>query len=356
VFKWTETYKRAFEDLKEMLINSLVLAMPRDVDPFVLDTDACDVSIGAVFSQVQDGHERVIACASRTLSRPEQNYCVTSKELLAVVFHAKIFRQYLLGRQFLIRTDHSALQWLRTTPEPIGQQARWCEILEEFDFQIVHRPGRNHGNADALSRRPCRQCGLEDVEMEKAKIRVLEIGVLGEGSRWSKKELAAATEIDPEIAQFSAWMSAKRLPIDGNELAGYDPITKWLHAQWERFSVREGVLNRRYWGNGDRADSWQVVLPVCYREEAMESAHQSVSGGHMGVRKTQSKLAMTAYWVGWTVDVREYCKRCDKCARYHRGGVKKQGMLQTMCVGAPWERVAIDITGPHPVSIRATNS
>jgi len=76
-----------------------------------------------------------------------------------------------------------------------------------------------------------------DWKMEEAKIRVVEFCVLGEGSRWSRKELAAAMEIDPEIAQFSAWLSARRLPIDGNELAGYDPVTKGLHAQWERFSV-----------------------------------------------------------------------------------------------------------------------
>jgi len=233
---------------------------------------------------------------------------------LAVVYYAKTFRPYLLGRQFLNRTDHSALQWLRSTPEPIGQQARWCEILEEFDFQIVHRPRRNHGNAYALSRRPCRQCGLEDSEKDEAKVRVVEFSVLEEGSKWSKKELAVPTEIDPEIAQFTAWLSARRLQIDGNKLAGYDPVTKGLHAQWERFSVREGVLYRRCWSNGDRADSWQVVLPVCYREEAMESAHQSVSGGHMSIRKTQSKFAMKTYWVGWTVYVRDYCKRCDKCA------------------------------------------
>jgi len=67
VFKWTENCKQAFEDLKEILISSPVLAMPRDGDPFVLDTDACDISIGAVLSQVQDGHKRVIAYASRTL-------------------------------------------------------------------------------------------------------------------------------------------------------------------------------------------------------------------------------------------------------------------------------------------------
>jgi len=135
--------------------------MPNDGDPFILDTDACDVSIGAVLSQVQDREDRVIAYASRSLSKQERNYCVIRKELLAVVFYSKAFRQYLLGRQFLIRTDHSALQWLRTTPKPMGQQARWCEILEEFYYQIVHRPVLKHGNANALLRRPCKQCGKE---------------------------------------------------------------------------------------------------------------------------------------------------------------------------------------------------
>jgi len=115
--------------------------MPNDNDPFFLDTDACDVSIGAVLSQVQGGVERVIAYASRSLSKPERNYCVTRKKLLAIVCYTKVFRQYLLGRQFVVRTDHLALQWLRSTPEPIGQQARWCETLGEFEFQIVHRPG-----------------------------------------------------------------------------------------------------------------------------------------------------------------------------------------------------------------------
>jgi len=112
-----------FQKLKSALVSSPILAMPNDSDPFVLDTDACDVSIGAVLSQVQKGEERVTVYASRSLSKQEKNYCVTRKELLAVVYYSKAFRQYLLGRQFLIRTDHSALQWLRTTPEPMGQQA-----------------------------------------------------------------------------------------------------------------------------------------------------------------------------------------------------------------------------------------
>jgi len=133
--------------------------MPTINDQFILDTDASDCSIGAVLSQIQNDQERVVAYASRSLDRRERNYCVTRKELLAVVHFMCYFKQYLLGRQFTVRTDHAALTWLRRTPEPIGQQARWLEQMEEYDFAIKHRPGVRHGNADAMSRRPCSASG-----------------------------------------------------------------------------------------------------------------------------------------------------------------------------------------------------
>src|SRR5260221_14351271 len=140
--------------------------MPADEGEYRLDTDASNFAIGAVLSQVQDGEEKVIAYASRMLNTAERNYCVTRRELLAVVHFTKQFRPYLLGNEFLLRTDHSALRWLKLTPEPIGQQARWLEKLEEFNFRIEHRPGRKHCNADALSRRPCKQCHREeDIEV-----------------------------------------------------------------------------------------------------------------------------------------------------------------------------------------------
>src|SRR6267154_19341 len=106
--------------------------MPKYEGGYCLDTDASNEAIGAVLSQRQNGQERVIAYASRLLTKPERNYCVTRKELLAVVHYCKQFRTYLLGRHFLIRTDHSALRWLRNMPDPIGQQARWLELLEEY--------------------------------------------------------------------------------------------------------------------------------------------------------------------------------------------------------------------------------
>jgi hypothetical protein len=160
----------AFDELKRRLTSAPILCMPTDDDPFILDTDASDSAIGAVLLPCSNGVERVVAYASKRLSKCEVNYCVTRRELLAVVYFTRYFRHFLLGRQFTVRTDHAALQWLRRIPEPDGQQARWLEILEEFDFTVIHRPGIRHGNADAMSRKPCfraRCCPRDSITSEE---------------------------------------------------------------------------------------------------------------------------------------------------------------------------------------------
>ena len=157
--KWTPTCQMAFDTLKECLIRPEVMAYPHYQDQFILDTDASDKSIGGILSQIQDGQERVIGYASRTMNKSEKNYCVTDKELLAVKFFIEYFRQYLIGRRFIVRSDHQALKWLFSLKEPKGRIARWIEILSAFDFSVEYRAGKKHQNADALSRCPnVREC------------------------------------------------------------------------------------------------------------------------------------------------------------------------------------------------------
>lgn len=164
-FMWTQTCQCAFDSLKQILIGPEIMGYPTDDGDFILDTDACDVSIGAVLCQVQDGRERVLACASRTLNRAEQNYCVTDKELLALRYFVEYFRQYLLGRQFTVRTDHQALVWLFSLKEPKGRIARWIEILSGYNFSVEFRRGKKHENADAMSRCPNPQdCECSNVD------------------------------------------------------------------------------------------------------------------------------------------------------------------------------------------------
>ena len=158
-FHWNEACDEAFHTLKKSLISAPILAYPQETGLYVLDTDACDTGIGGVLSQVHNGVECVIAYASRSLSKCERRYCVTRKELLAIVHFVKYFKHYLYGCKFLVRTDHGALRWLFNFKSPEGQVAGWIQLLSTYDFEIEHRPGKQHGNADALSRSPCHQCG-----------------------------------------------------------------------------------------------------------------------------------------------------------------------------------------------------
>ena len=160
-FAWDSDCQKAFEKLKSRLAGDTVMAYPNDTDMFILDTDASDRAIGSALSQLQWNEEkqcreeRPIAYASKSLSKTQRRYCTTRRELLAVVAFVNHFRHFLLGRKFLIRTDHSALRWLMSFKEPSDQTARWIEILSQFNFVIEHRAGKKHGNADALSRPPC---------------------------------------------------------------------------------------------------------------------------------------------------------------------------------------------------------
>jgi len=185
-FSWTEECQTAFETLKQALTSPPVLSMPNQDDKFVLDCDASQCAIGAVLSQIQDGVEKPVAYASKKLSKSERNYCVTKKELLAVVFFVKYFRHYLLGPRFLIRTDHAALQWLHRMPDPVGQFARWIGFLEEFDFEILHRSGSRHSNADQMSRIPCR---VESCPCSTRTARVID-----SGDRMSETQIESSFE------------------------------------------------------------------------------------------------------------------------------------------------------------------
>lgn len=94
---------------------------------FILDTYASNVAIGAVLSQIQDDREKVIVYLSKVLEKPERNYCVTRRELLAVIKSVEHFYHYLYGRKFLIRTNHTVLHWLMSFKNLEGQVARWID-------------------------------------------------------------------------------------------------------------------------------------------------------------------------------------------------------------------------------------
>ena len=164
-YQWTETQSEAFNALRQALISPPVLALPSVKDEFILDTDASNFAIGAELLQIQGGVEKVVAYGSFALTKEQRRYCTTRKELLAVVRFTRQYRHYLLGKPFVVRTDHSSLRWLMRFKEPQGQLARWLEELSQYNMVLQHRAGREHCNADTLSRRPAPsgECGAVSV-------------------------------------------------------------------------------------------------------------------------------------------------------------------------------------------------
>ena len=112
-YHWGPEQEEAFQHLKACLMQPPVLAFPlENGGPFVLDCDASGSAIGAVLSQYQDNLERVIAYGSHTLNDAQKNYCTTKRELYSVVYFVQLFKDYLLGRKFILRVDHKPLVWL----------------------------------------------------------------------------------------------------------------------------------------------------------------------------------------------------------------------------------------------------
>src|SRR6266536_1664007 len=152
-FKWTQKHQTAFNNLKERLTLAPILSYPDFELPFILYTDASGTGLGAVLSQKQkDGKEHVISYASRSLNVYEQNYSVTDQECLAIVWALKKFSHYLELQHFTVVTDHAAWKWMKTSKLPKGRRARWMMDIQQYKFDIQHRPEKANANADALSR------------------------------------------------------------------------------------------------------------------------------------------------------------------------------------------------------------
>ncbi|KAL4172067.1 hypothetical protein KRP22_007241 [Phytophthora ramorum] len=154
VWEWTENQEFAFERVKAALTTKPLLVYPNFELPFRLVTDASKIGLGTCLMQDQGRGWQPIAFASKVNSREETNYSITELECLAVVWAVKLFRPYLYGRTFTIITDHSALRWLMTRPELAGRLHRWSLTLQEYEFEILYRPGSTNVVADALSRAP----------------------------------------------------------------------------------------------------------------------------------------------------------------------------------------------------------
>lgn len=369
----------AFERLKELALNAPLLYHPTPDGLFILDTDASDHQIGAALYQIQNGVENPICFASHVLLKQQRHYCTTRKELLAVVKFCRHFRHYLLGRNFLCRTDHNSLTWLVKFKHIEGQLARWLEELSQYNMTVIHRRGSEHVNADALSRvedavpecdcynagcsldqLPCGGCPYcsrahrqwerfsEDVDdVIPLSIRTVipqhvtsNSTMEGDLSNWTENmscmQLLEAQLDDPDISLIIYWLQHDYQPSN-QELQLCSNYTRLLWLNKDKLSFRSGVLYY-IWINHDKLGSREcLIVPVSLREKVLKACHDDRNSGHLGINKTLDRVRNKYYWHSINLGVRLHVQGCHSCNKNKKGHTTPKASLVLFIQVSPWK-------------------
>ncbi|GBG89159.1 hypothetical protein CBR_g48866 [Chara braunii] len=153
-WEWTNECEAAFRHLKHALTHYEVLKLPDPNKPFIVTTDASQYGIGIVLVQQEGPKLRLVEYMSKKMLSQKLATSTYEKELYAVYKALTHWRNYLLGRFFILRTDHQTLRWMRTQSALFDALKRWIEVIEQYDFDPRYPKGEYNKVVDALSRRP----------------------------------------------------------------------------------------------------------------------------------------------------------------------------------------------------------
>lgn len=310
-FVWDDDCERAFRMIKERLISAPVLSCPNFELPFTIQTDASDFGLGAVLSQTHPEGEKVVCYLSRSLTKAERKFSTTEKECLAVIFAIEKLRPYIEGTKFRVVTDHYSLKWLNNIKDPVGRIARWAVRLQQYDFEIVHRKGKDHVVPDTLSR------SVPAIET----IEVLDKSVTTD--KWYKKM--------------------------------YDRVVKYPK-RYPLWRIENSVLYKQikpaYPELTEPSSAWCIVVPRENRTEVIRACHDPPTCGHLGVFKTTARVASTYYWPKLRADVANYIRHCLVCIRTKPEQKPPIGLMLSAqaTITKPWELLYLDLVGPLPRS------
>ena len=355
---WTESLAKTWEDFINMFSNAIAKGYPQwdNPNPFIVDVDFSQKYFAGIISQNQGGEERIIGICSKKCNGAEKNYPSYKGELACLVFVLKTFLHYLRFRHFIIRTDSISLvhykKWTKGTIN--GVTFRWISFLQSFDFQVIHRKGREHCNADNLSRgnflckehkdSNCEKCINNftlDPFMDDCPVadQIFEVHTANEdnvNTRWQSE-----TQYDKILFDIRRWILEKRKlsAFEKSELTGRKEV---LYKLLEHLYVMEGlVIFRQPLPNGNFIE--RPVVPIGLYNEVFDKAHSN----HKGINETVRRINDRFFMIGVTKFVDSRVKNCITCLR-KIGQVPKHKQIITHSAYSNeiFGQVSVDLIGP----------
>ena len=252
-------------------------------------------------------------------------------------------RSYLEGTTFLVRCDHRALLSVLTGMSPNTRINRWRLRLSEYNYEIRHKPGKDHKVADALSRLPTE--GLDTTPVDEA-IPVLAMETqaseaLKEASP-DETPLGALTARDIILGQAEDTFCQERQK-ELDTLPPPDPV--WTRQAFF-FKEKNGLLCRR----STYGRETQVVIPEALKQRLLRYQTQSVLAGHPGSRRMYDTLRRYVYWPTMVVDIYKHVEQCPACAKNRLSERKHTSRMKLFPADEPFSGLAMDLLGPLPTS------
>ena len=334
-FNFDAACERAFKELKRRLVSAPLLSHFDPERPSMIETDASDGVVAGVFSQKQsDGNWHPVAYYSKTMVDAELNYSIHDKEMLAIVSSFQHWRAHLEGTPEAIQvvSDHKALEYFMTTKALTARQARWADILSQFNFRIMYKPGVTN-RADALTRR---EQDLDNQAAAKIALRT--------------QTLLRPEHLDPRIQAelFTDPVGAEICSVDSSNL---DLIDELLQANRTAPSLQEyrkkAEDDNSKWilENGllKHQDRLVVAEEQHLRTRLIAEAHTQVSTAHPGKNKTRKIISDRYYWPGIVTDIDQYVRNCNDCRRSTIPRDKTPGLLKPLPIpDRPWQHISMD--------------
>lgn len=290
---WSVDCQNAFDKLKQALLSAPILAYADFTQPFKLYIDASFDSLGAVLSQVQEGHERVIAYACHSLvgaERNDQNYSSYKLELLVLKWAVTDkFKDYPWGAQFTIYTDNNPL--VQLNPARLGAvEQRW---VSNYTFDIKYHPGATNQNADLLSRLPevvhdVVRSDVGPIQAEGLQVRVDEPQV--PVNLWKERQ-----QSNSNLTQLRGWLRAGKAPPNTLRRT-FSPWLSCMLQEWDQLQEQDGVLYRCAEEPDTRICTQQVIVPVDYTRGLWAEYHHAA--GHSSAEKVLSILRKASFGPG----------------------------------------------------------
>jgi len=340
-FEFDGPARDAFRQLKAAFTTAPVLAHFQPDRPSTIETDASDFAIAAVISQPDSsGVMHPVAFYSRKLTDAELNYEIYDKEMLAIVTAFKEWRAYLEGAAHpaTIYTDHRNLEYFATTKVLNRRQARWSELLANYSFTIVYRPGKAMGKPDAMSRRHDFAEGSKASDapahtlLKPGQLVLAAVRTPADSESPLLRDIRAAQPHDPALQPLLPLLRDPEIPRD-------DDAQRRLGG----FSLRDGLVLF----NG------LVYVPAsdAIKVQVLRQCHDSPAAGHFGQAKTFELVTRDFYWPRVRRYVNRYVATCDTCARVKVPRHKRHGLLVPLPVPArPWASISMDFIVRLPPS------